>query len=209
VHGKHVLILGATGRTGQHLVTQGLEAGHEITALVRRHDALLPRERLRVAVGELNAQTLGQVTAGQDAVISALGRGQSFKSEALIQTSVPPILAAMLANGVHRLIWTSGIGAGETARDAPLFSRLFARTLLRDIYADKIAGEDMIRGSALDWTIVQPAQLTNGPLTRTYRHGERLTLSGLPKISRADTADFILRELEERRYVRKTVLLAY
>lgn len=209
MHDKHVLILGATGPTGQRLVTQGLEAGHEITALVRRHDALQSQERLRIVVGELDAQTLGRVTAGQDAVISALGRGQSFKSEGLIQTSVPPILAAMESNGMRRLIWTSGIGAGETSRDAPLFSRLFARTLLRDIYADKIAGEDVIRGSALDWTIVQPAHLTNGPLTRTYRHGERLTMRGLPKISRADTADFILRELEECRYVRKTVLLAY
>ena len=83
------------------------------------------------------------------------------------------------------------------------------RLLLKDIYADKITGERHILSSDLDWTLVQPAQLTDGPLTRTYRAGERLALRGMPKVSRADTAHFIIRQLDDAAYVRTTVLIAY
>jgi putative NADH-flavin reductase len=151
---------------------------------------------------------LAHAVRGQDAVISALGRGLSLKSDRLIQRSVPAILSAMQTNGVRRLIFTSAIGVGATIRDAPLFSRIMIRLLLSDIYADKAAGEELIRRSDLDWTIVQPAQLTNGPLTRTYRAGERLDLRGIPKIARADAAHFILRQLDDTAYVGKVALIA-
>ena len=70
-------------------------------------------------------------------------------------------------------------------------------------------GDDLIRRSDLDWTIVQPALLTDGPLTGRYRAGERLELWGLPKMSRADAAHFIVTEIETPAYIRKTVVLAY
>ena len=83
------------------------------------------------------------------------------------------------------------------------------RFLLKDIYADKIAGEALIRRSDLDWTLVQPPQLTNGPLTRKYRVGEHLELRGIPRISRADVAHFILSQLDDTTYVRKAALIAH
>ena len=86
---------------------------------------------------------------------------------------------------------------------------MFARTLLRGIYADKILGERMVRESGLDWTIAQPAGLTNGPRTGRYQAAERLTLSRLPKISRADVAHFLLEQIEDRRNVGKTLVMAY
>ena len=86
---------------------------------------------------------------GQDAVVSALGRGLSFKSEHLIQRSVPPILSAMQSQGIQRLVFTSAIGVGETVHHVPLFPRLMARFPLRNIYADKAIGDDLIRRSAL------------------------------------------------------------
>jgi len=83
------------------------------------------------------------------------------------------------------------------------------RFLLSDLYADKAAGEALIRRSYLDWTLVQPSQLTNGPLTQKYRAGERLALRGMPKISRADVAHFILSHLDDGAYVRKVVSISY
>ena len=207
-----LFILGATGGVGQQILVQALEAGHEVTAFVRNPDKMLLRhDRLRVVAGDVTdaGAILANAMRGQDAVISALGRGVSLKSERLIQRSVPPILAAMKTAGVRRLIFTSAIGVGITLRDAPLFSRLMIRLLLRDIYADKIIGEAPIHRSGLDWTLVQPAQLTDGPLTRTYRSGERLALRGMPKISRADTAHFILNHLDSGASTGKIILLAY
>jgi putative NADH-flavin reductase len=209
---QKLLIFGATGATGQRLVAQALEQGHRVTAFVR-DPARLPirHERLCVSAGTIdgNSAPLQQSLKGQDVVISALGRGQSLKSEHLIERSVPPILAAMAAVGVSRLIFTSGIGVGDAYADAPLDSRIMINLLLSDIYADKKIGEDLIRKSGLEWTIVQAARLTNGPLTGQYQAGEHLKQRPLARISRADLAHFILNQVDDQTYVRSTVRLAY
>ena len=66
----------------------------------------------------------------------------------------------------------------------------------------------ILMASTLDWTIVHPTMLTNGPRTERYRAGEHLPLRGIPRISRADTADFLLSQLDDRTYVRKIVVVS-
>jgi len=205
-----LLILGATGRLGRQLVTQALEKGHDITILARdRSKVDLQHERLRVVEGDArNTAALSDAMRGQDAVISALGRGLSFKSEHLMEQSVPGILATMQTHGIRRLMFTSAMGVGDTYRDAPVMPKIFFRTLLRGIYTDKAIGERMIRNSALEWTIVQPVQLNDRPLTKNYRAGESVPVSGMPQISRADTAHFILDRLHDPSTIGKTLILA-
>ena len=206
-----LLILGATGRLGRQLVTQALEKGHDLTILARdRSKVDLQHERLRVVEGDArNTAALSDAMRGQDAVISALGRGLSFKSEHLMEQSVPGILATMQTHGIRRLMFTSAMGVGDSYRDAPVMPKIFFRTLLRGIYTDKAIGERMIRNSALEWTIVQPVQLNDRPLTKTYRAGESVPVSGMPQISRADTAHFILDRLHDPSTFGKTLVLAY
>lgn len=209
---KKVLIVGATGGTGRSLVEQALTAGHSVTAFVRNPEKVgRHHERLRVVAGDAasGAPSLSQAMRGQDAVISALGRGQSFKAEDLMQRSLPHLLTAMQEHQVRRLIFMSALGVAETVQGVPLLARLFHGLLLRSLFADKAAGEALIRRSELEWTIVHPAGLTNGPLTGTYRAGERLALRGFPTISRADTAHFLLSQLDDRSYIGKVVALAY
>jgi putative NADH-flavin reductase len=172
---------------------------------------VVQHERLRVAAGDVTAgeAALHDVVRGQDAVISALGRGTSFKADRLMQRAVPSIISTMQANRVRRLIVESAMGVGITSQDAPIIPRILHRTLLRDIFADKRAAEELITRSDLDWTIVHPTGLTNGPLTGTYRAGEHLTLRGFPTISRADTAHFMVREVETAAFVRKVVIVSY
>ena len=191
-------------------MTQALEKGHDVTVLARdRTKAGLDHPRLRFAEGDVrNSQALGDAMRGQDAVISTIGRGMSFKSENLIAQSVPGILATMQTHDITRLLFTSAIGVGDTFRDASLPMKIFARTLLRGIYADKIIGDEMIRKSGLDWTIVQPVGLTDGPLTKRYRVGEHLPLSGMASISRADTAHFIVDRINDQSTSHKTLILA-
>jgi uncharacterized protein YbjT (DUF2867 family) len=192
-----LLVLGASGGTGRHIVAQAREAGHDVTAYTRDRGSLTEA-----------TPALGAALQGQDAVISAIGRGKSFKSEQLIQRSLPGILSAMQAAGVRRLVFMSALGVGESMRDTPILARLFMRTLLRDIYADKIIGDDLIRRSGLDWTIVQPSVLNDGPLTKRYRSGERLALRGMPSISRADTAHFIVGAIGDPSSIRKTLVIS-
>jgi len=206
-----LLVLGATGLTGKHVVSQALEPGRELTVLVRDRARLAdPSPRLRIVDGDVqNGAALAEAINGQHAVISAIGRGKSFKSENLIARSVPGILAAMQTHGVTRLLFTSALGVGDTYQDSPPLAKLFFRTLLRGIYADKAIGDRLIRNSPLDWTIVQPVVLTEGPLTRQYRVGEHLPLSGMPAISRADTAHFIVGRINDQSTYRKTLIIAH
>jgi putative NADH-flavin reductase len=81
--------------------------------------------------------------------------------------------------------------------------------ILKDIYPDKLIGENLIRNSDRDWTIVQPASLTNGQLTRRYRAAEHLRHRMVATISRADLAHFLLSQLDDRTYVRRIVQLEY
>lgn len=207
---KKVLILGATGGTGRHLLTEALARGYEVTVLARRPERLPPAaERARVISGDvLDDAALTQAVCGQDAVVSALGVASSLKSRDLIARSVPAILRAMAAAGVRRLVFTSAYGVGDTYRDVPLLPSILIRLLFRDLYADKALGEDMLRRSDLDWTLVYPTTLTNGPKTGKYRVGERLQLRGLPTISRADVADFLANQIEDTTNVRKMVLIS-
>jgi len=208
---RRVLVLGATGGTGRCVVEQAVAMGLEVTGLVRTPATLPVTSRsLRVVTGDIrtDSQMVRGAYAGQDAVISALGVGQSFKSAGLIAQAAPLIVAAMREQGVRRLVFTSAFGVGPTWQDTPLVPRLFVKTLLRDVYADKAAGEKIIKDSGLDWTIVYPAGLTNGRPTGAARIGERLRLSGFPRVSRADVAAVLLQQLDDPRFVGKGILVA-
>lgn len=208
----NILIFGASGPTGSLVARQALERGHAITAFVRDPARLsLRRERLRVITGDTTRDegAIAEALRGQDAVVSSLGRHLTLKSDHLIERSLQLIVPAMERAGVRRLVLLSAFGVGASGGDAPLLPRLMQFVLLRDIFADKLAGESIVRQSGLDWSLVYPVMLTDGPLTGKYRVGERLELHGMPKISRADVAHFIVGELESGAWLRRTAVLSY
>jgi putative NADH-flavin reductase len=194
------------------VLTQALSRGHTVTAFVRDPGRLTPAdERVRVVVGDTTRDTTAILDAlpGQDVVVSALGRRATFRSDRLIERSMRMIVPAMERTGVRRLILLSAFGVGESRKDAPWIPRLMYRVLLSDIFRDKLAGENRVRQSSLHWTFVYPVLLTDGPPRLRYRAGERLKLRGIPWISRADVARFILTEAESGGFVRKAVVLSY
>jgi putative NADH-flavin reductase len=204
-------VFGATGPTGEELVAQALAADHELTLFARRPAAIAPRGRVRVVQGDTtrDAAAVADAVRGQNAVLSTLGVGGTLFPTNLMQRSVAHILPAMEAAGVKRIVLMSAFGVGASRHDAPLVPRLMYSTFLRAIFDDKEKAEERLRSSSLDWTIVYPVLLTNGPRTGRYRAGERLELHGLPTISRADVAHFMLAEITSPRYLRKTVVLSY
>jgi putative NADH-flavin reductase len=203
-----LLVLGSTGRLGHELVSQALEQGHDVTAFARTPDKLkLNHPKLKVVQGDvLETSTVKAAVLGQDAVISALGVGESFKSESLISRSMPVIVEAMETQGVGRLIFTSGIILKLDV--VPLFMRLLMRLLMRDLMRDKKAGEDLLRQSRLEWTLVYPVRMTGGPKSGRYRSGERLKLTGIPRVARADVADLILKQLADRGSIHKDIIVS-
>ena len=205
-----LLILGATGPTGRNLVEQALAAGHEVTALARNPARLaLTHPRLASAIGDAtDSRALESAMAGQEAVLSALGAGHSLRSE-IASPAVAALIPAMRARALKRVVFLSAFGVGETFAQASLLQRLAYRTMLRQIFADKTKADAMLRQSGLDWTLVYPTVLTNGVRVGTYRVGERLAMSGLPRISRADVASFMLAQVSSAEWVRRTAVISY
>jgi len=204
-----VLILGVTGGTGRHALAEAVARGYNVTVLVRDRARLPPDTAgLTILDGDArNAGVVANAVKGQDAVVSVLGIGKSLTPNGLIAEATPNILRAMDGAGVKRLVFTSAYGVGETWRDTPAIPRIMIRLILKNIYADKTIGDGLVRQSALDWTLVFPTTLTNKPKSGRIRAGERLALSGVPMISRADVGAFLISEVESRDHIRKGVLI--
>jgi len=204
-----ILILGSTGGTGQQLVLQSLEQNYEVTALARDPSKLnIKHPMLTVIKGNvLDKNLLTQIVEGKDAVVSSLGLGKSLKSGDLIANTVSLLIPIMIEKEVSRLIFLSAFGVGETFIQANFIQKLIFRLPLKNMYADKTKADEQIRNSELDWTLVYPVLLTNKPRTGNYQVGERLQMKGMPKISRADVADFMIRQLINNSYVKKSPII--
>jgi putative NADH-flavin reductase len=209
---RKLLLLGATGATGRQLLAQALEQGHEITALVRKRDKLiLDSARLSMVIGDArDPAAVDDAVEGMEAVLCALGTrsARSFVSSDLMTASMQALVPAMKRRGVRRLIVESALGVGASAGGAPLSARLAFATALRQLGKDKAEAEAYLRASDLDWTVVYPPSLTNGPLTGGYRYGHTLALKGVPSISRADVAHFMLRQLTDTTFSRRTAIVS-
>ncbi len=207
-----ILIVGATGGLGKELVSRALGQGHEVTVLVRDPAKLEGQGgRLRVARGDvLDPTSVESAVLGQDAVVSALGTPSPRKPSTLLMEGTRNLVGAMERHGVRRLVCVTILGTGDSGRrHGSLFYRLFVLGFfVRPMLEDKERQEEVIRRSRLDWTIVRPPRYTNEPQSGAHRvigdgGGE------VGKISRADLADFMLDQLDDRTYVRRAVVVGY
>ncbi|MEY9835831.1 NAD(P)-dependent oxidoreductase [Streptacidiphilus sp. EB103A] len=197
-----IVVFGATGGTGRAVLEQAARAGHEVTAVARRDGALPPTPAVRMeTVPDLRHQEqVDRVVAGQDAVISALGTN-ARGPVTVCADGARSILAAMRTGGVRRLLAVSAYGAAET-HDRSLYS-LALWAALGHKMRDKEAMEALIRQSDADWTVVRPPKLSDRPHTGRYRTGTDLRIRLTSAISRADLADFLLREAAAGEFLRQ------
>jgi putative NADH-flavin reductase len=204
-----LIIFGATGGTGRQCVDQALAQGHQVTAFVRQPAALaVQHPDLTIIQGDItDHDAMQRAIPGHDVVISALGtRG----GPAVLPEGTRNILEAMASHGVRRSLWVSSFGAGDSLQQMGWLSQtLIVKGLLRQAIQEKNAQEQIILASGGDWIIARPGGLTDGPLTGAYRVTGPGDKVGRPSISRADVADFMLKNLTDDRYVRKAVGLTY
>ena len=146
---------------------------------------------------------------GVNAVISVLGnktRKALFKPSNVISKNLPNIISAMQQGRVERLLFVSSFGI-----NAKIFwpGKLLLRTLLRNLFADLPVQEKLIKESGLNWTIVRPARLINGPKTGECRSGEYIYIHPFTSIARVDVADFLLKEAASPEYQRKVITISH
>jgi putative NADH-flavin reductase len=205
---NRVIVFGASGATGREIVAAALARQWAVTAFVRRSERAPPGAR--VIVGNVDdAQAVAAAIAGHDAVISALGVGKPLASDPAVVRGVGHIVEGMHAHGVRRLVYMSFIGVRESRQSAGWLIRNVARHPLHHEIADHERKEALIKGSSLDWTIVRPPKLTNGPRTARYRSGALLEGGAFfPRLARADVAAFMVDTVLDRAtYCSPTLLL--
>lgn len=207
-----IIVFGATGGTGMEIVRQALEAGHQVTAFVRNPARMtLTHPNLHLAQGDvMDAAAVERSIAGQDAVLSALGPSRP-PVPGMMETAARNILAGMKKHGVRRLISTTGAGVRDP-QDQPKFSDHLMKALLSllagKVLQDSAANVAVLRASDVDWTIVRYPRLMDGAHTGKYRVGYVGKDSG-SQISRADGADFVLKELAEGKYIHHMPIVSY
>jgi putative NADH-flavin reductase len=220
-------IFAATGGIGGQILEQALAAGHDVTAVVRNPGNLpgnLNGTRVvRTDLAGPEPGALETAVAGADAVLSGLGP-RALTKAGVAEQGTRAILRAMQATGVRRILVVSAAPIStvpspsrpDPPRHDPgegfLMRNLltpFARTVMRERYADLALMEDVLRASRLEWTIFRPPRLTNGPLTGKYRTAFGQNLRGGALISRADVASAMLAALERPETIRQAIGIAY
>lgn len=204
-------IFGATGRTGMPLVRQALEAGYDVTVLVRTPAKMTMQDNhLTVVQGDaMNTADVDKVIQGADAVISVLGHSKDSPKD--MQTvAIRNIITSMQKYGVKRLLSLTGAGV-DAPQDRPKLANHLIKFALKALSGDVLKdGEQqtaIIQQSQLDWTVVRSPRLNEGPHTGKYRVGWVGVNTGT-RISRADVADFLLKQATDTTFIRQMPMIS-
>lgn len=206
-----LMIIGATGRTGEELMRQAISAGHEVVAYVRRPEAIAPRENLIIVGGELdNQELLKQTAEGCDAITVTLGPKISDRNRKLMEIAVPAVIKAAKSANVDRVVVLSALGVGETYNNTRYPYRLGTKTFLKGNFSDHDAGESKLKNSGLNWTTIHPGPLFNGektedPIVEDAKSGYKMP--GAPRTYRSDVAAVILKILEDSSTYNKQIIM--
>ena len=206
----NVIIFGATGSIGRHLVERALREGHSVTAFARDPSVLAITDvNLKRRAGDvLDPAAVRAALAGHDAVIVALGAGRKGDVRA---AGTRNVVSAMGHHGLRRLVCATTLGAGDSYATLNFFwKRIMFGLILRDAFVDHQAQEETIRQSGLDWVIVRPGAFTDGPATGRFREGFPPTEKNLAfRISRADVAAFMVQQLAGNKWLRQSPGISY
>ena len=206
-----VLIFGASKGIGLETTHQALVAGHDVRALARSAGAIaISNSSLEKMRGNaLKTRDVEAAVVGVDVVIQTLGvgLGELFRPIHLFSDATRILITAMKKQSIKRLICVTGFGAGDSRASISCLQRLPFQVVFGRAYEDKTLQEQLIKESELDWTIVRPGVLTNGPQTGHYQILPEALQWRNGVISRANVADFLVKQIEDRASIGKAPVL--
>lgn len=207
-----IIIFGASGRMGIKVVEQALEVGHIVTAFLRTPAKIaIQHPNLTLFQGDvMDAAAVEKAMAGQEVVISVLHTTRP-PVPGMMETAAKNIISAMQKHGIRRIISTTGAAVPQPEDQPKVGDRLinaFLNILDKNFVVDSSANVKVIQASNLDWTIVRFPRVMDGARTGKYRAAYIGKDSGT-QISRADAADFVLKELTEMKWLRQAPVVSY
>lgn len=197
---KKIALFGGSGRTGFQFLQRAVAAGYTVRCLVRNPAKLnFAHPAVEVLKGDvLDYDDVLRTVSGTDIVVSLFGHVKNSPSD--VQTEgTRHIVQAMKATNVQRIISLSGGGLPFPEKDQPGFISGVMKLLMPQVLKDAEGHYKVLRESGLEWMVARGPRLTDGPHTGKYRVGWVGVNSGI-KISRADLADFILKQVENTTY---------
>lgn len=197
-----VAVFGATGKTGEQAWKLLLEAGHDVTLFGRSVERRYAEEPLARVQGDvLDADAVSKAIEAQDAVLVCLGP-VSTKDQTTLSQGAANIASAMQAHGTRRVVFISAAGVGESWKQIPWYSKLLFGTVLKKILAEHAREEEIFATSALEWTAVRAAVLTDKPATGRVNASNTGPNKTIP---RADLAAFLVAELVSQDHVNQAI----
>ncbi len=210
-----IVLWGAAGLTGREVLYQALEGGHEVKAVARKPSLIeVEHANLSVVQGDvLNPQSVHEAVAGGEVVISTLGSGASFakarKPTTIYSEGFANIVAAMRKHTIRRFIALLSVGTVDDPHE-PFIHKRIIRPLIRRTYDDMRKAETFLAGcDDLDWIGIRPLRLMTTSRTGKYRTSVNMLPPGGIEISRADVAEFILKQVYTDEHLRSYLTIAY
>jgi len=195
--------VGAAGQLDREVVRALGARGHTVSAVVRRPPVSAIENSVEVGLADARYEKeLAPALQGVDALVNVIGGGTLRRND-VASTTTAVAMAAAQEIGIHRYI---AMSAGMLALDRPLFKYVLVPLIFRHILAEHRRVEEIVRASALAWTIVRPSALTNRPA-----RGHVASLKPQPRAfltTRADVAAFIADEIESNKFVPQAVFTA-
>ena len=200
---KTIALFGATGQTGSEFLKLALEKGYKLKALVRTPEKVnLQHENLKVLQGDVLVEAdVEKTIKDTDIVVSLFGHVKG--SPEMLQTNgTKNMIRSMKRNTINRIISLSG-GGLPYEKDKPKFVDKMIRTIMKiavpKVLNDAVAHAELLKKSDVDWIIVRAPRLTNDAAKGNYKEGW-VGVNASTKLTRADLADFILKQVEDTKY---------
>jgi putative NADH-flavin reductase len=210
---KKIIVFGATGNTGKLVVEQALQAGHQVTVVIRNPEVFTIRnQNLEIIKGDvLEPMTFENAIKEKDSVVSCLGI-KKREPTTIYSNGVRNIITAMRKENVNRIICLSA-GAVIVPPKSSFILKFVTKNILQRLfkymYADMLRMEKILSESDLNWTVIRPPRLINTKRTCKYRTAVNEYISNPSKISRADLADYIVNHLTDEKTFEAIIEISY
>jgi uncharacterized protein YbjT (DUF2867 family) len=212
-----LLVLGGSGRTGIHVLSQAAERGHRVRALVRDPSAVHAPSGVELIQGTpANIDDIRRAAQGTRVVISVLNNARASDNPWAKPVSPPMFmtdaarntLTVMAEQGIRRIALASSQGAGDDwARLNPLVKAFINLSNIKVGFTDHTGVDHVVRASDTDWTLARAVALTDKPAAGPLHAAEPGTTAPGRWINRADLARFLLDAVDEETWIRSTPLV--